>query len=231
MTTSATDTWSQNRDEIISDALANVGAIGPGETATGRILDHAVRAINRLVKAIDADGQFLWRVSRLTFTTTTSTASYALNATVFAVDAPMRYTRSGEVQGTIIQPMTRDEYMQISDRTNTGAPSRYFIEKTLTGNGRELLTAYLWPVPDASSDTVEYAGAVRAKDTDAGSNTIDFPVPWIDVLIDGLTATLAPAYKQPQLASEYWSKFEAGKQRLLNADNERQDLVFVPRAC
>lgn len=231
MTTSATDTFGEIREEILADALINVGAIGVMDSVVGPIRDHAVRALNRLVKSLDAEGQYLWRISRLTFTTTAATASYALNATVFAVDAPMRYTRSGASDGTVIQPMTRDEYMAISNRTVAGIPSRFFIEKTLSGVGREALTAILWPVPDATSDTVEYAGALRGKDMDTGALTLDFPTSWIDVLVDGLTATLAPTYGQAEMAATYWQKYQAGKDRVLNADNERQDLYFVPKAC
>jgi hypothetical protein len=88
MTTGSTDTWSETRDEIIADALANVGALGPGESASGLMRDHAARALNRIAKALDAEGSFLWRTSRLTFSTTAATAGYTLSATAFDVDGP-----------------------------------------------------------------------------------------------------------------------------------------------
>jgi hypothetical protein len=229
MSVGATDTFSQTRDEIIADALANVGALGPGETASGPPRDHAARALNRLVKAIDAEGQFLWRVTRLTFTTTASTASYTLNATAFDVDEPVSYLQTGTTTRVPLRPMSRDDFMSLPDRTTAGRnPARYFIEKTLSGAGRTLLTMTLYPVPNTSSDTVEYAAAIRAKDYVTGSDTSDFPTSWIQCLVYGLTAELAPAYNQAQLAAQFRDLYLMEKDRQLNNDNEKQGIMFVP---
>ena len=228
MSVSSTDTWSASRDKIVSRALANVGLIGLGEDAEGALRDDAVERLNAIVKALDKEGEFLWRISRLTFTTTTATASYALNATAFAVDEPMRYTRSGETSATQIRPMTRDEYMAMADRTTPGVPSRFLTETTLTGNGRTLLTVSLWPVPDATGDTVEYAGTARAKDLETGALTPDFPTSWARGLEFALTADLAPGAGQPQMQAAYEAKAAQEIGKLVMADVEHQDLQVSP---
>lgn len=228
MSVGATDTFSQSRDEIVSDALANVGAIGPGETASGVTLAHAARALNRLVKAIDADGMFLWRMSRLTFATIASTASYALNVTVFDVDAPVSYLESGGTTRVPLQPITLDEYREKPDRTITASvPTNYVIEKTLTGSGVILCTMLLYPVPDSTGDTVEYMGAVRAQDYVTGATTSPFPTSWLNCLIYGLSAELAPSYNHPG-AGEFRALYVAEKEKLLNADHEAVGLTLVP---
>ncbi len=227
MAIGTTDTWTQSRDEIVSDALANVGAVGPGATATGQVLSFAARALNRLVKAIDAEGQFLWRISRASLTTTASTASYSIAATVFAVDDPMDYKPASSSTRTPIYPMTRDEYMTISDRTITGTPNRYYIERTLSG-GRTSLTAYFWPVPDTTSDTIEYAGAARAKDYDTGATTSDFPSSWTSALVYGLSAEIAAAFGQPDLIMVFRPLYESEKAKLVAADNENMGLCLMP---
>lgn len=228
MTLAAVDTWSEQRDEIISDALANVGALGPGQAAVGRMRDHAARALNRIVKSLDVEGQFLWRMSRLTLATIASTSSYALNARAFDIDEPMSYLAAGQTGRNLMLPMTRDEFMSLTDRTNTGTPGRYFIEKTLTGDGRILCTANLWPVPDTTGDTIEYAAALRALDYTTGANTSDFPTSWVLALVYGLSAELAPAYNQPALVAQYRELFEGEIAKQVGADNEKQDLTFVP---
>ncbi len=228
MTVASTDTWTQTRDEIVADALANVGAIGPGQSATGVMRDHAVRALNRIVKAIDVEGQFLYRVSRLTFTTTAGTGSYALSVRAFDVDEPMSYLAAGQTGRGLMSPMTRDEYMTIGDRTVAGTPGRYFIEKTLTGGGAVLCTAVLWPVPDATGDTIEYAAPLRALDLTTGAQTVDFPSSWIRALVYALSAELAPGYAQPDLVKLYTDQFEVELAKQIGADNEKQDLWFVP---
>lgn len=229
MTVGATDTFSQTRDEIIADSLANVGALGPGETASGPPRDHAARCLNRIVKAIDAEGAFLWRVSRLTFTTVATTATYTLNATAFDVDDPVSYLKAGGTTRVPLRPMARDDFMSLPDRTTAATtPSRYFIEKTLTGAGRTLMTMTLYGVPSASGDTVEYAAAIRAKDYVTGADTSDFPSNWVQCLTYGLTAEIAPAYNQAPLAAQFRDMYMQEKDRQLGNDNEKQGIFFVP---
>jgi hypothetical protein len=229
MTTGATDTWSQSRDEIIADALANVGALGPGETASGAPREHAARALNRIVKALDGEGSFLWRLSRLTFATVASTATYTLSATAFDVDDPVSYLDAGGTTRVPVRPMSLDDYRFKPDRTLTASvPTSYVIEKTLSGAGRTLLTMTLYPVPDSTGDTVEYTAAVRGKDYVAGADTSDFPTNWIQALVYGLTAEIAPAYNQAPLSAQFRDMFMQEKERQLGADNEHQGLTLVP---
>jgi len=230
MAVGATDTWSQSRDEIIADALANVGAIGPDADGdiSGPMRAHASRALNRIAKALDATGQFLWRISRATVTTTSGTASHTLVATAYDVDGPMDYKPASSATRTPIWPMSRDEYMGISDRTTSGTPSRYYLEKALSGDGVSVMTAYFWPVPDTTGDTIEYAAFLRAKDYTSGAITSDFPTNWIKCLVYGLTAEIAPTYHQPGMVAQYTALFQAERDLQLGADNEKQGLVFVP---
>lgn len=229
MATGTLDTFSENRDEIISNALANIGVIGPGKTATGLIRDFAAMRLNALVKSLDSDGQFLWRLAPLTFTTVAGTTAYALNATVLSVDAPISYLQVGGTARVPLDPMTRDEYMALSDRTTQSrVPSQYLITKALTGNGRTLSTMTLWPVPSTSLDTVEYQASVRAKDYETGANSSDFPTNWILCLTYGLSAELAPSFNALPMAQYYMPLFMAEKQKQLNADNETGNLQLVP---
>ena len=221
MTTAATDTFTQSRDEIVDDALTNLGAIGPGRTPTGAMRTHANRALNRLVKSIDADGAFLWRVVRRTLSTVAAQATYTLGTDVLSIDEPANYLRAGQTGRTPILSMSRDDYMVQSDRASAGVSSRYFQERTLAG-----LVVTFWPVPDATADSIEYAAVLRCKDFVIGSDTPDFNSKWIVCLVLGLSATLAPAYGQDSGAWD--EKFEAERSRQLNADNEGGSLTLVP---
>lgn len=228
MAQGTTDTWAGARDYIASDALSKVGAIGPGVDASGPMLTHAVRRLDGIAKELDAEGQYLWRISRLTTTTTAATATVTISALAFAIDAPVRYTKAGETEAITLEPMTRDEYMALPDRTDqSDTPSRYYVEKTLS-SGREALAMYLWPVPADSSDTVEYAAALRSKDFNTGATNPDFPSSWTNCLTYRLAADLAPDYGQIQSVRTFMELFEAQKERLIGADNERQGITFVP---
>jgi len=228
VTAGATDTFSEARDEIISDALANVGAIGPGEAAAGLPREHAARAANRVVKALDAEGMFTWRMSRLTFATIAGTASYGLSASAFDVDEPCSYLAAGGTTRTSLRAMASDDYRQLSDRTTGGTPARYTIEKTLTGQGRILCTMLLFPVPAMTGDTVEYQAAIRAQDYTSGATSSPFPSNWVLGLTYAVTAEIAPAYGQAPLAAQYAAMWREEKARQLGADNEKQGFTLVP---
>jgi len=228
MAVGTTDTFQSTRDEIISDALSKLGVIGPGEDASGPPRTHAARRLDAIVKELDAEGQFLWRMSRLTTTTTASTATVTISALAMDIDEPIRFTKSGATTGVPLHPMTRDEYMAIPDRTSEAStPTRYFIEKSLS-SGRAVIALYLWPEPSDTGDTVEYAAALRAKDFNTGATNPDFPAGWTRCLGYGLAADLAPDYKQWQQAGLFLKQFEVLKDKLLQADNEKQGLILVP---
>lgn len=221
MTTGATDTFTQSRDEIVEDALTNVGAIGPGGTPSGKLRTHANRALNRLVKSMDADGSYLWRIVRRTLPLVSGTASYTLGTDVLLVDEPAAYKISGGTSQSPILSMSRDDYMRLANRTASGTPSQYLTERTLAG-----LVITFWPVPASSVDTVEYAACLRCKDFVVGSDTPDFNSKFIVALVLGLSAELAPVYGQP---SDKWDeKFESERARQLNSDNEGGNMTLVP---
>lgn len=224
MTTSGDTTFDCNRDEIVKDALSNLGAIPPNGTPTGAQLTHAARALNRLVKSIDPEGELLWRLVPRTFSTVSGTAAYTLGADVVDVDEPLNYMRSGTTARTPIMAISRDDYMQLADRTTSGLSTLFFFERALPTT----VTVTLWPVPDATGDTVSYYAYLRAQDFDTGAQTGDFPTSWLDCLVFGLTARLAPAYKQLDAAGMYEKLFQMEKDKLLRSDGERGNLRMVP---
>lgn len=226
MTTSGTSTFETSRDDLIAEALEALGAIGPGETRTANnsvLFDSGARALNRVVKAIDANGQRLWRIVRRTTTSTDGTASFSPAADVLDIDEPVRYTRSGQSTATPVTPMSRDEYMRLPDRTQEGVPRNYYVEKTLTAT-----TVYLWPVPDATGDTIEYAAAIRGQDFNSGADTPDFTSKWGTCLLYGLIVELAPKFRQGSAIAMFKPLFEAELNRVNQDDSERAGLMFAP---
>jgi hypothetical protein len=228
MPTGLTDTSNETRDQVIAEALTNVGAIGIGDVRDSNnstAFDVAAAALNRIAKDLDKEGAFLWRFIRRTTATTAGTASITLGTDVLVIDAPMRFTRNGQTASTQITPMARDEYMQIGDRTVRGVPSRYYVEVTLTTK-----TVYLWPTPDATSDTIEYVAVLRAKDFTSGTDTPDFTQKWQSCLVYRLTMELCPKFGQREAMGDWKALYEDEKKRLVQDDSEKGPVSFVPFA-
>lgn len=224
MATSGDTTFDCNRDEIIADALANVGALGPGQDPKGRILTHAARALNRVVKAIDADGKFLWRAIRRTQALTAGTSSYTLGADVLEVEEPLNFYRAGTTVRSPVRFMSQDDYAVLPDRTLQGQPSLYTIEYALPTT----ITMLVYPTPDATGDTIEYRAMLRGQDYDTGAHTGDFPARWLNALLYGLTAEIAPAYGQMSMEARFAKKFEAEKARQMGAGDEKGPTFLIP---
>lgn len=239
MTIGATTTFQQSRDEICTDALSNLGVVAPGKDASqarsAGNLTHAARALNRLVKSMDADGELLWRMERRTelvvdfdlpLLPNNVEPGFICAADVIDVDEPMRYTPASDASGTtgtIIQAMSRDDWMAIPDRGITGTPLRYYAERSLSS-----LSIYFNPIPTASADLIEYAAYVRAADFTSGADTPDFLQKWTGCLVYGLTAELAAAYGQMDKLSAYRQMFLEEKARLLADNGEKGRTFLVP---
>ncbi len=225
MTTSATDTFQQTCDQIIADALINLGALGVGKTPTANQRSHALRALNRLVKSIDASGDFLWRTERRTIAITAGTASYGpsiIGTDVLGLEDPCDFVLTGQVNRTQVYMMSNVDFRKLADRTSQGTPSQYLVERTLAG-----LTVTLWPVPDLAG-SLEVMAALRGKDMVLGTNTADFTSKWDQCLVLGLTGLLAPAYGQASQAGNWTNQFDGERERLLNDDNEKGPMQCVP---
>lgn len=226
MTIGATTSFQDSRDDIISSALENCGALAPGaarDNTNSPLFEAGAKALNRIVKRIDTTGKRLWRTVRRTATMTAGTDTVTLASDVLLVDDPARYTRSGETAAMQALAMSRMDYMVLADRTMAGPSRQFFFEQTLSG-----ATLKLWPVPDQTGDTLEYVAYTRAADFTTGAETPDFPSEWSNCLVYALTAELAPKFMQTGLIQTFKPLYEQELSNLVNSDSERGNMVLSP---
>lgn len=142
-------TGTQTVRDIVTDALLDieVGAIGQAANAT--LSAHAVRVLNRIMKAWqldDAAPSFLKSSQTLTLTTA---ASYSL-----LPERPIRILSARLKRAGIEIPMirlTRDEYDSLPVKATTGIPTQYYYDRQ-----KEDALFYVWPVLSvAAGETVE----------------------------------------------------------------------------
>ncbi|MGZ5799244.1 MAG: hypothetical protein ACXWJZ_01265 [Burkholderiaceae bacterium] len=81
MTTSGTASFAMNRDEIIIDALENIGALGVGEVPDAAQISMCARKLNMMVKAWMAQGVHLWALKEATLFLSVGTPTYSLGST------------------------------------------------------------------------------------------------------------------------------------------------------
>lgn len=81
MATSGSVDFSVNRDQLLKDALYDIGAIAQEDTPSAAIIAHASRKLNMMLKAWQADGLRIWKNDEITIFTDKTKSSYSLGPT------------------------------------------------------------------------------------------------------------------------------------------------------
>lgn len=215
MTTSNSTDWSLNRDQVITGALRKLAVLPSGGTPTTAQINDAVEALNALVKAFQADGMPLWKISSQSFNTVAGTSSYTvgLSQTVNC-PKPLKvlqafYTVSGG-NNTPMNVTNRYDFNRFPQGSSvTGTPINLYYQPLRTTG-----TITLWPTPVDSTTSITFHYQAPYEDMDATANDFDFPAEWIQALIYNLAWALAPEYGIPPtdrklLAEEarYWHEY------------------------
>lgn len=187
MTTSSSIDFSLTRDEIISDALELIGAIGIGETPTAADLTTCSRSLNMMVKAWEAQGIHLWTKTTLQVSLVENQINYTLSPRpLMILQAWLRNTDNVD-RPIMIDNMT--SYNMIPNKTTSGKINRIIYDPQLSTG---ILS--VWPVPDDDTDVL-YLKYIRViEDFDSSSNTPDLPQEWLQPLVENLAVKVAPKY-------------------------------------
>lgn len=119
----------------------------------------------------------------------------------------------------------RREYMQRSNKTQTGAPIEFYYSPQLT-TGK----LYLWPTPDNVSSRLRVTYVRTIEDFDASSDEPDLPQEWLEAITYNLALRAAPMYgiqiqkQKPEillLAQEAYIRLEA-------FDSETSSTYIIP---
>lgn len=191
MTTSSNTTYEVTRDEIISRALRQIGALAKGQVPDTEDINNGTTALNAIVVRFATLGMPLWKRIELPVTLTTST-TYTINNSLKVAQVVLKDLLSG-TQYDLLQKSKYD--LNRLPSTSTGMPIHYSFNPNLE-NG----TLTIWPVPDAGSISTKQLMVVYQKEFDgfvSSTNTPDFPSYWTDALVSELAVSLAPEYGVP----------------------------------
>ena len=92
MTTSGTNIYNQNRNQIINLAMSAIGIKTPGRVLTADEINQAADILNAMVKSWKNRGDYLWKTTEGTLFTADGQASYILDGTT--ANATESYTAS-----------------------------------------------------------------------------------------------------------------------------------------
>ena len=206
MATSGTTTFESGFaiDDIIQEAYDRVGL----RSVSGYQLKSARRSLNIMFQEWANRGLHYWEIDKTNVDLVEGQAEYKFfrssddgtSATtaptngIYGVDdvleAALRDNRATTNQSdSALTKINRSQYQALSNKTSTGQPSQYYVDRQTTPT----ITLYL--TPDASTYThLHYYTLKRIEDAGAYTNNPDIPFRFLPCMISGLAFYLSLKY-------------------------------------
>tara|TARA_R100001224_G_C4021548_1_gene149507 strand:+ start:1190 stop:1858 length:669 start_codon:yes stop_codon:yes gene_type:complete len=178
MTTSGSTNFELDVSDYIEEAFERCGL----EVRTGYDLKTAKRSLNLLFADWANRGLNQWTIAQRTQTVTADDADYDLGADV--IDVLSMVVRRSTTDFSMSR-ISRDEYLSIPNKTTTGRPTQFFIDRQITPKIK------IWPTPENSTDVLHFDCLTRIEDADTFTNTVEVPFRFYPCLAAGLAYYIA----------------------------------------
>ena len=184
---------------IIQYAYWDSGLIPEGEMPKSDKIASAMNRLNDMINFWGTQGLKLWTFLDQSITLVASTNSYTLGPGGSIITTkPLRAIQGYYLDSTgdnrrPIYPLSWDEWLRLSNTTNEGAISQFFVDKQAAN-----LVVYFWLTPDttAATGTAHLLIPRQITNFTGLTDTMNFPQEWFIALRWGLADELAVA--QPQ---------------------------------
>lgn len=221
-TTSGTTSFNMDVDEIISDALEDIG----GEYQTASEVARARRVLNLILLELQNRNIPLSKLGFESLTLVTGDGDYTLPSTVNNV-LDVNYKDSSGVE-TPLKGYGVKRWHQISNKTQQGRPSIYFVDKNNSGH-----TLRVWQVPSSYEDgnTLVCLVSYFIEDADASYQKLDIPTKYLPFVVKWLAyeMSLKRTGIDPQKRIELKQRYLESMETTFDEDRERVDFRIKPK--
>ena len=233
-TTSGTVIFDKNFaiDEIIEEAYERIGI----QPVSGNQLRIARRSLNIMFQEWGNRGLHYWEVANNSITLVNGQATYTMyratsdgtsDATaVYGVDDVLEavYRNSSSVD-TPLTKINRSTYQSLSNKTSTGQPTQYFVQRFID---KVTITLYLTPGTSEAGNTINYYYVKRIQDVGDYTNATDVPYRFVPCMASGLAFYLSQKFA-PQRTQELKLLYEDELQRALAEDGSSSSSYITPK--
>ena len=214
MATSGSTDFELDVADYIEEAFERCGL----EVRTGYDLKSANRSLNLLLADWANRGLNQWTIKQRTLTLTSGTGNYDLGTDVIDILSVVVRRDGTDFQ---LERLSRDEYLAIPTKTTEGRPNQFFLDRQLTPKLK------LWPVPENSTDVINFDALTRIQDADDFTNTLDMPFRFYPCLAAGLAYYLA-LKRAPNRVQLLKAVYEEEFERAATEDRDRSSFNVVP---
>ena len=217
MTTSGTTTFDLDIDDLVEEAFERCGM----RMTSGYQLNSARRSLNLVFLDWANRGLNLWTIEQQTYPLTVGTAEVTLDPdTVNVLSAVIRDTSQGQQTDITIDRISREEYLNVPDKTTQARPAQYYVQRA------NVFKVFFYPAADQAYTFVYYR-IRRIQDAGNYTNTADVNFRFLPCLASGLAYYLALKFA-PERVAALKAMYEEDFQRAALEDRDTASVSFVP---
>lgn len=221
-TTSGTTTFSLDVDELIDQALDDIG----GEYTTGYDMVKARRTLNILLIELQNKNIPLNKLDFVTQALTVNTAAYTLNAAyVDVLEASVVNTADDTANEIPLTKMGVREYQQLPKKDMSNRPNTYVLERR-----RDALRLTVWPVPNLTTFELRMLVSKRIEDITAAYQKLDLPYRYLPLIKKWLSFELARTRQgiPDNIIARLEKAYLDAMPDTFDEDRERVDMMITP---
>ena len=232
-TTSGTTTFEKgfSISDIVEESFERIGIQG----VSGYQLKSARRSLNILFQEWANRGLHYWEVANNNITLVADQATYTMfrsttdgtsSATaVYGVDDILEASYRNANVDTPLTKVSRSQYQAFSNKTSTGTPSQYFVQRFID---KITVTLYLTPGSSEAGKFLNYYYVKRIQDAGDYTNDADVPYRFVPCMTAGLAYYLA-IKQAPDRVQMLKMLYEDELQRALQEDGSSSSTYISPK--
>ena len=233
-TTSGTYVFDKNFqiDEIVEEAYERIGL----QPNAGYDIKTARRSLNILFQEWANRGLHYWEVANNSITLVDGQATYTMyrspgdgtsDATsIYGVDDILECSyRNASSIDTPLTKISRSDYQALSNKTSTGQPVQYFVQRFID---KITITLYLTPGSSEAGNFINYYYTKRIEDAGDYTNDADVPYRFVPCMLAGLAYYLAVKFA-PERIQALKLLYEDELNRALEEDGSSSSTYITPK--
>ena len=232
-TTSGTTTFEKgfSISDIVEEAYERLGIQG----VSGYQLKSARRSLNILFQEWANRGLHYWEVANNNITLVADQAEYTMfrstadgtssTTAVYGVDDVLEASYRNSNVDTPLTKINRSQYQALSNKTSTGTPSQYFVQRFID---KITITLYLTPGSSEAGKFLNYYYVKRIQDAGDYTNDADVPYRFVPCMTAGLAYYLA-IKNAPDRVQMLKMLYEDELQRALQEDGSSSSTYISPK--
>ena len=233
MATSGTTTFETtfSISDIVEEAYERIGISG----VSGYQLKGARRSLNILFQEWANRGLHYWEVANNSITLVSGQSTYTMfrstsdgtsDATaVYGVDDVLEASFRNSNVDTPLTKINRSTYQALSNKTSTGQPTQYFVQRLID---RVTITLYLTPGSSEAGKFLNYYYVKRIQDAGDYTNEADVPYRFVPCMTAGLAYYLAIKFA-PDRVQMLKMLYEDELNRALQEDGSSSSSFITPK--